>query len=213
MLRRNYRTFASLLITAIVLACAIAPASVPVPTFDPNSINTVIVQTADAASTQTAFFITPTETPTSTLTATAVPTETQTPTPTFVFLLATPTVATATRALGTSGLKYDCQIVSKTPADGAVFSVNNEFVMTWQVANAGTAMWDSNNTDYRYQSGDKLHKSGAYDFESSVSPGREIELKVEMKVPSTGGTYSTTWVIKAGKTEFCKMTLSINVNQ
>ena len=214
MLRRNYRTFASLVIAAIVLACApiFAPASAPVPTFDPNSINTSIVQTADAAFTQTAFFITPTDAATITSTATILPTETLTATPTFFFVLSTPTVPTETPEPGSSGLKYDCRIVSKTPADGAIYAPNVGFVTRWQVINMGTGTWDSDNADYRYDSGDKLHISGVYDLEKSVPPGGQADIKVDMKAPGNGGTFSTTWVIKIGKAEFCQMTVTIQVN-
>ncbi|MBK7452568.1 MAG: hypothetical protein IPJ46_02290 [Anaerolineales bacterium] len=49
-MQRNLRIFSFLLIAALVLACAptLVPASVPAPTFDPNSINTAIVLTAGA---------------------------------------------------------------------------------------------------------------------------------------------------------------------
>ncbi|MBM4427223.1 MAG: hypothetical protein FJ031_08290 [Chloroflexi bacterium] len=76
---------------ALMLACApvFAPAPQPIPTFDPNSPLTAIVETAAAANTQTALAAPPTIAPTDTPTPTLTPTETATPT--FVFFLESPT--------------------------------------------------------------------------------------------------------------------------
>lgn len=79
---------ASLLV--IMLACAIpgAPTVAPLPTFDPNSLQTFIVQTAVVAQTQTALVLpTSTRTPTATFTPSITPSST----PTFIFKLNTPT--------------------------------------------------------------------------------------------------------------------------
>ena len=213
MVRRSYRPFVFLLITAFVLACmpAFPPASAPAATYDPNSINTAIVQTANAAATQTALIVSSTPTPTDTPLPTFTPTATLSPTVTFIFLLATPTVPSATPQPGSSGLRYECQIMLKTPADDTHMPPNNSFSMIWQVRNMGTDSWDGGSTDYRYKGGDKLHKTEVYDLPSSVESGGQTELKVSMKSPSPGGTYSTRWVIKTGKTEFCNLSLTIHV--
>ena len=74
----------------IMLACAVpgAPAVAPLPTFDSNSLQTFIVQTAEAAQTQTALVMpTFTKTPTTTFTPSITPSST----PTFIFKLSTPT--------------------------------------------------------------------------------------------------------------------------
>ncbi len=205
------RTFVFLMVTALVQACALVPASGSVPTFDPNSVSTSIVQTANAAATQTALVVssTPlsTNTPTPTLTSLAMPS----PTATFIFILATPTVPSNTPAPGSSGLKFDCQVVSKNPPDDSHLASNSNFTMVWTVMNMGTEVWDSNDADYRFRSGDKLHKVAAYDLESSVPTGGQTEIKVAMKSPQAAGTYSTTWVIRTGQTEFCRMGITIKV--
>ena len=85
---RKFITFAALLI--VMLACALpgAPAVAPLPTFDPNSIGTVVAQTAAVAQTQTAAKLpTVTNTPRPTYTPSITPTFT----PTFIFLLSTRT--------------------------------------------------------------------------------------------------------------------------
>ena len=86
-----------------------------------------------------------------------------------------------------------------------------DFTMDWQVRNVGTETWDSNSADYRYLSGDKLHKTSVYDLNSSVPPGGQTEIRVAMKTPGAAGTYSTVWVIKTGQTQFCRMTINIQV--
>jgi dipeptidyl aminopeptidase/acylaminoacyl peptidase len=81
-----------LLLALSMFACGVPQIFVtPVPTFDPNSIGTFIAETANAASTQTQIFITPsstptltpTSTPTAIFTATPTATDTAAPTPTL----------------------------------------------------------------------------------------------------------------------------------
>ena len=214
MIQRNYRKFSFLITTALVFACAapaLVPASAPVvPTFDPNSINTSIVLTANAAATQTALMSPPTFTPT----VTVLPTNTitETPTPTFVFVLATPTVPSATPTQGSSDEKFACQVNSQTPQNNSGMARGADFEMRWQVSNIGQNAWNSDNADYRYTGGDKIHKASIYDLERTVPPGGSTEIVVAMKAPSSPGTYTTTWKISSGKTQFCTMNLTIVVN-
>lgn len=214
MLRRNHRTLVILVTAIFMLACAVpgfAPESVPAAvTFDPNSAAIAIAQTANAAATQTAQVLPPTLTPTATLLPTN--TTTETPTPTFIFLLATATVPSSTPTLGSSGSKYDCRVESQSPVDNTGFTKGADFDMTWRVINTGTASWNSENADYRFASGDKIHKSSIYDLEKSVSPGGQTDIIVDMKAPADPGTYTTTWNITSGKSKFCSMRLTIIVN-
>jgi hypothetical protein len=200
---------AILLTIGFLLACApLAPTPVAPPTFDLLSINTLIAQTAAAAATQT-FVLLPTSTITPTLTV--APSETPSPTPTFIFILSTPTVPSATPTLDKSADPYACAIVAQNPADETSFVPGIAFQTRWRVRNIGTQTWGVNTADYRYSSGTKFHKAGVYDFNSSVPPGEELDIFVEMWAPMDPGTYSTTWKIKVGKTEFCSMKLKIIV--
>lgn len=213
MFSRIAKVLMLVLALGVVLACApsLVPFSAPAPTYDPNSINTVIVQTANAAATQTALVVSPTATPTNTPPPTFTPSVTPSPTITFIFILATPTVPSSTPEPGSSGKLYDCRVVSMDPVDGSRINPNTSFTMIWNVMNMGSEAWDSNNADYHYKSGNKLHKQGAYDLEVSVPTGGQTEIRVAMKSPDSNGTYSTTWVIKSGQTEFCKMSVTIQV--
>jgi hypothetical protein len=216
MIRRKNRIFSFLITTALVLACAptLVPASIPVPTFDPNSINTAIVLTAEAAATQTALMIPPTLTPTVTMFPSNTPPPTKTVTPTFIFILPTSTVPSSTPALDTSGSgsQFACRVDSQTPQDKTIFAQGASFDAHWYVTNIGTDTWDSSSTDYRYNNGDKIHKAAIYDLNKSVPSGRQTEIVVGMKAPDSAGTYTTTWKINIGKNKFCSMNLTIIVN-
>jgi len=213
MFGQGARISAFLFAIALVLACAPSwvPAVAPGPTFDPNSIQTYIVQTSEAAATQTARFITPTLIPTQTPLPTPTPSEAPSPTVTFIFVLPTPTVPTPTPEPGSTGKSYDCAVASMEPKDRSHIRPNTDFTMIWYVINMGTEFWDSNNLDYRFKTGDKLHKSSIYDFPVSVATGDQTEIHVEMKSPATPGTYSSTWVINSGQIEFCRMSVTILV--
>jgi dipeptidyl aminopeptidase/acylaminoacyl peptidase len=87
-----------LIFAVFMLACGVPgffAEPTPVPVFDTNSIGTTIAETANAAFTQTQFFVTPSSTPTltpsvtPTATFTATPTSTRTATPTIT---STPTI-------------------------------------------------------------------------------------------------------------------------
>lgn len=214
MTRRSTRIFSFTAAAAFMLACVtpalFAPTPTPIPTFDTNALNLVIAQTANAAATQTALMMPPTFTPT----ATPRPTSTITPTPTatFYFVVATITVPPTQIPAGTSGLEYECQILSQTPQNNSVMARSSAFETRWLVANIGKAGWDQNNADYRYTGGNRLHKDSIRDLDASVSPGGTIELIVNMQSPNEPGTYSTSWRITIGKNEFCPMDLTITVN-
>lgn len=213
MIQRKYRIFSFFITTVLVLACAtpaLAPASAPIPTFDPNSIDLAIAQTANAAATQTAQMLPPTLT--STVTPIPTNTNTETPTPTFLFILATPTVPSATPTLGTPDLDFACRIDAQTPPNNSGVTKGADFEARWQVTNIGKKVWSSDNVDYRYTSGDKFHKAAIYDLNNSISPGGTTEIIVAMTAPADPGTYTTTWKITSGKTRFCTMNLTIVVN-
>jgi hypothetical protein len=209
-----------------ILACAPAIALTPYPTTDPNEISTIIVSTANAASTQTAVAM-PTATFTPSITPTR-PSETPSPTetPTVIFILSTPTkmvVPTFTfissgggsggsgGSSGSSSDPYACQILSVSPANGTTMNKETDFDATWKVKNIGTKTWDKNSVDFIYVSGTEMNKKPGYDLNSSVKSGQEISLGADMVAPKKSGNYSTTWALQVGGNQFCKMTLTINV--
>ena len=215
------------LLTALVfvMACGPAIALTPYPTTDPNEINTIIVLTANAASTQTAAAM-PTATLTPTLTPTLpTPTSSPTETPTVIFILSTPTkmvVPTFTfissgsgsgssGGTGSSSADFACQVVSVSPANGTSFDARADFDTTWKVTNIGQKTWDRNSIDFVYSSGAKINKVAGYDLAANVKPDEQISLSADMEAPKNSGTYTTTWALARGKDQFCKMSLTINV--
>ena len=212
MLKRDHRLVAILFVVALLLACApvitaTSPTAAP-PAFDPSSLNTTIAQTAAAAATST-FISLPTLTPSATITKT--PTETPTSTPTFVFLVFTPTVASVTPTFEVSSNPFACRIVSQDPANNSVFAKNVDFAALWRVLNVGANAWDANSVDYHFFEGAKLHKSSIYDLPNSVPTGGQIDIIANMKTPKKEGTYETTWAIRVGSDDFCKLHLTIEV--
>lgn len=211
MLRRK-RTLTILFSIILTLACVptLPTASAPIPTFDPNAPLTAIVKTADAAMTQTAQFAPPTLTPTVTATRTPFPTETVSPT--FIFVLPTSTVPPTQIPAGSSGLDLECQILSQDPPNNTIVSLQSTFTAKWVVANVGIKAWPSDNTDYRYFSGERLHLQPIYDFEKSVVAGDSIELVVAMQAPNQTGVFTTSWRISIGNERFCPMNITIIVS-
>lgn len=210
--------------TLVALMACVPTFATPFPTADPNAINTFIVETANAAASQTAAAL-----PTSTATATTTPTprNTETPSPTFtstvIFILSSPTKpATATPVViggggsggsggGSSTAEYSCQVMSVSPANGTTFNDRDNFDATWQVKNNGTRGWDRNSTDFYYLSGSKIHKVAGYDLNRDVDPGQTINLAADMQAPKDRGTYTTTWTLRIGSKTFCNVSLTINV--
>ena len=213
MTRRNARIFSFFVVTVFMLACvmpSLAPAPTPLPTFDPNSLNTAIVETANAAATQTALMMPPTFTPTATPRPTFTPTGTATPT--FIFMLPTLTFTSTPVVIVTRDVEFACQIVSQSPLNNDVVAKNTPFDVMWEVVNVGTKGWNRTNADYLYISGAKIHQQPAYDFDVSVPPLSRVELRVKMWGLPESGTYITSWKIRIGKNTFCPMDLTVVVN-
>jgi len=210
MLKQNYRMLAILFLFVLILACApVGAATQPIPpTFDPFSLSTVIAQTAGAAATQT-FVLLPTETPTPTLTKT--PTEVPSFTPTFLIIIVTPTVPSLTPTLEISSSPFACRLASQDPLEDSLVAKGREFAVIWRVINVGANAWDGNSVDYHYLNGEKIHKTSAYDLPASVPTGGQIDIIVNMQAPKEEGSYRTTWTLRTGKKDFCKLKLTIVV--
>ncbi len=180
------------------------------PTLGPGGINTIIAQTAGAADTQTAALIPASPTPTQTPTATRTPTVTPSLTPTFIFILATRS-KTPTPGSSSSSGDLGCTLISQSPEDGATMKKNQSFTVSWKVKNTGLSTWDSNSVDFVYVSGAKLASVKVADLPNSVAVGDNITLKLAMNAPAASGSYKTVWTLRQGKTQFCKVNISIVV--
>ena len=215
----KHRLSAFLTIFLILVACELPAFFVsPAPTQFPGFIGTSIVQTVAAAQTQTVLFLPPpTHTPTMTFLPTSTLTETATPTATILFIIPTLTrtrtatpLPTSTEA-GFSDENWACKLVSKSPTDNQAFASRMDFDARWVVENSGGKFWNSNNVDYIYYSGTKMHKKAGYDLSETVDPGESVTIIVDMMTPKKAGNYSTTWTLRSNQIEFCKLSISIIV--
>ena len=218
-----------LMLGLFILSCGTPALVTPPPSIsDPDSIETIIVQTAGAAQTQTMTSLPPTNTPTFTPLVTKTATISPTPTATFLFLFPTSTslqsiLLTEEAEAGTGGgdgtgsgqqdgyvkptatpSEWACSILYKSPANGAVIPGGSTFKATWTVQNTGTKTWPKKGVDVVYRSGARLnHGKPYYDIPTGVGPGGTLAISVTMTAPKIEKDYSTRWALKVGKTEFC----------
>ena len=201
----------------VLIACeipsfAVSPAVTPLP----GSLGTSIAQTVAVAQSQTALFLpSATHTSTETLLPTSTSTETPTPTATVVFIFPTSTL-TRTATPTDDGISEEnedptCRLISRNPANNKVFDPQTDFDARWVIENITDSLWDSDNVDYIYDSGRKMHRKPAYDLPKNVAPGKSVTIIVDMVTPKNKGTYSTTWTLRSNQTEFCKLSISIVV--
>ena len=204
------------LAVVLIMACMPVISSAPAaPTLDPNAINRIIAQTANAASTQTSI-AKPTSLPTKT--ATAKPRGTKTPEPTitetFIYVYYTPTafvIPPASKTYApTSKKDYACEVLD-APVDGTYYSPRLEFKVRWRLKNIGKKEWEAGNVDFVYDTGDKFHKVSGYDLSKDRLPGEVAEYFVEMRAPKNPGMYTTYWTLRRGGEEFCRVAYTIGV--
>ncbi|MCC6299958.1 MAG: hypothetical protein IT314_11720 [Anaerolineales bacterium] len=201
---------------ALALGMACLPTTgAPIPTLAPGAVNTYIVQTADAASTQTVAAAPPSETPSATPKPTFTITTSPSPTITFVFILpglgAPGTATLPGLASGTSASKYGCKVFSTEPANNTVFATRTDFEAKWGVKNIGKETWYRATMDYVFYSGAKLHKVASYNLPKGAETGKNVFLTVEMETFKDRGAYTTQWALKEDNVYFCPMTLTIVV--
>lgn len=235
MSRRNVRRITLwLVVILVILGCGTPALVTPPPSASgPGSVETIIVQTAEAARTQTAIVLPPSATPSLIPSPTKTSTVTPTPTATILFLIATNTsVPTATSVFVGSGggstgagsgtgsggsgsgfvkptatpQEWTCRVLSKSPANNTVITAGTSVKTTWTVQNTGTKTWPKQGVDVVYQSGARLNAGKPYyDIPAGVGPGGTVTISVTMEVPKRPKEYSTRWTLMVGKTQFCSV--------
>lgn len=220
MIRSNRQISALLVIALLIISCDVSTFITPpeaIPTSAPGSIDTIVAQTAAAAASQTAALIPPTLTPSITPLPSQTPSITPTATASFVFRLPTTTkvkTATVPPSSGSSGgstAGFKCSLVSRTPDNGAVFNPGQSFTESWKIKNTGSEKWPSSTVDFIFVSGENMSSITGLDLPTTVNPGGTVTLSVNMTAPTTTGTHKTTWSLRAGKSQFCSVSLSITV--
>ena len=206
------------LIVVVLTGCSAAPSATPTPvptidlkpTFDAVAAQAVQTMIANLTlNAPTATPIVPTDTPAPTMTVPPLPSNTPAPsaTPTRVFIPWTKT-PTATQPV------YNCTVTNVSPTTKDTITVDQDFDGKWTVKNSGVKTWYSDNTDIRFVEGTELQESGdLVDLESDVAPNGTYTIVVDMKAPSSDGTYTTSWGIYLEDGTVCPLTITINVTK
>ena len=228
-----------LVLGAVILGCGVPSlvTSPPPQPVAPEAVETIIVQTAAAAQTQTIEVLPPTNTPTLTPLATGTATVTPTPTATFLFLFPTNTSLpdafledeigdnTSSTSSDSSNSNsnvdddrirtrdlWNCRILSKSPANGAVIVGGTRLRTVWVAQNTGSETWPKKSVDILYVGGLKLVKGKSiFDIPRAVAPGDAITISITMDIPKLKGDYQTRWGFKIGRTTFCTVRFSFEV--
>lgn len=166
--------------------------------------------------------VSPTPTPTVEMTSTLAPSDTPVPTelpapsdtpalaatlvltgtagspPALTPQALTPPPAGATQPATNPGASAPdkAQFVTQNFRDGYRFKPGTAVTIIWTVKNIGTTGW-STSYSLRYFAGVKSEKS-SYAFPKTVQPGGQVDLSVNLVVPSALGTYTTWWKLTNG---------------
>lgn len=191
-----------LLIAVLLLAlAACGPQTTPVPTAD----YTQIWQTVEAAQTETAMAVPPTETPTNTPEATATLAMTNTP---LITDTPGPGVPTNTpfslpTSANTQGASCDnfTFIDDVTIPDGTVVKDDTDFVKTWSVSNDGPCTWDQ---DYSLiyawgGEGTNWNTVAPVYFTAVIDPGDTMEISITLHAPDQPGDYAGVFRLRNDK--------------
>lgn len=171
----------SLLVVFGLTACFGTPAQ---PTIDYQAlINTSVAQT-EVAEGPSGEVVPPSTAPTAT--ATLLPTNTAIPTFTPIPTL----VATPIPCYAMAFIK------DITIPDGTDMSENTAFTKTWRVQNAGTCTWTTS-FNLHFVGGTQMDADSNTPLSKKVVPGGLIDISVDMKSPSSTGTFTGNFKMKA----------------
>ena len=162
-------------------ACNLPSNADATPTQGADAVLTTAAQTVEANLTQAAILNPPT--------VPVIPTSTAGP-PTVTLAVSTNTqpVATNTQICDLALFVKDVSI-----PDGTEFEPNDTFTKTWQLKNIGTCTWSG--YTLVFDSGDSMGGPASTPI-SSVAPGQEVNLSVDLKAPASDGSYRGYWRIK-----------------
>ncbi|MBN1303655.1 MAG: hypothetical protein JXA13_04405 [Anaerolineales bacterium] len=212
-----------LLVTVFgVLGCGLTTPA-PLPTLVP--IGTIVIQTAEAAVTQTAQIepsvtLLPSETSTPSITPSMTPIPTATLNLNILFPQPPPgPTANMNTGGGNSDAKptrtpqaqFKCTVVSSYPEKGVVYQPNQKFKAYWTIKNVGYHYWDYQSVDFIPDKGGWFHTQTIHDLPYTVDPGKTITITVAMQAPKKAGSYGSIWTLKVGITTFCSMKIQFEV--
>ena len=184
------KAFALLAGTLVLLSCSAVFAPTATPTLSPTP----------AAS------ITPEPLPSPTPSPTSIPLSLPSPLATFAYVPTLfPTLTAAT--------PLDCRLVWQSPGNGVKYHPRDYFTVGWKVTNIGSATWTPGSVELTYVGGNKLYLSPSAPLKVSVSPGQSVILNAEMRAPRKLDIYTTYWSLRQGNTYFCRLAVTIYVEE
>ena len=174
-----------------LVACS-SPTPSSTATIDLNPIRTEVAATVLAQVTQAAA-LAPSATPPPAPSATQSPSATATEATAATAATSTlaPTLSAGTQVTGTLNL---AQWVSQTIPDDTEFAPGETFTMTWRLKNAGTSTWTPAFM-LRFFAGNNFGAPTEVPLGQEVLPGAITQISLEMKAPTTPGTYRSDWVM------------------
>ena len=172
----------SLMILMLLSACnlPVAPSMTPTTT---AYVMTAAAQTIDAMQTQQ-IIVTPL--PPDTPTAPPAETAADTPAPAE----AGPTATDTPQPCDQAGFVKDV-----TVDDGTDMLPGQAFVKTWRLKNTGSCTWT---TGYAmiFSSGEAMGAPASIGLAGNVPPGETVDLSINMKAPTSPGSYSGYWKLR-----------------
>jgi len=87
-------------------------------------------------------------------------------------------------------------VADVTIPDNTVILPGQSFTKVWRLLNAGSCTW-STAYDLVFVNGTSMNAPAAVDFPAQVNPGQTIDLSVTLTAPSTPGTYTGNWQLRA----------------
>lgn len=84
-----------------------------------------------------------------------------------------------------------------TVRDNTSIAPGEPFVKIWRLSNSGTCTWTPQYA-LVFFGGEQVTTAASFPLDSSVAPGMEIDLTVDMLAPSAAGTYQSFWKLRDG---------------
>jgi uncharacterized protein YkwD len=167
--------------------------SLPVQTTPTASLPQAESTPTSPAASPTESSASPSQSPTPETNPTATPVVTQPPQPTPTVVAPTPTPSSD----DTSAAPGECQEKAAFYGDVSVpddtfFEQGATFTKTWRFHNEGTCTWTP---DYKvvFQGGEIMGAPLSNPFPTTVLPGEQVDISIDMRAPTRGGPYQSVW--------------------
>jgi len=86
-------------------------------------------------------------------------------------------------------------IADVTVPDGTRYDPSATFTKTWKLRNIGTCTWSTSYTMF-FESGTQMGSTSSVTFPSTVAPGGNLDISVNMTAPNAAGHYIGYWKFK-----------------